>query len=110
MANTFARKLSQSVGTSPATIGAYTVGAATQVTVIGMSVANTSASAVTADIVHNNGSTDTFLIKAGPIPVGSSLVLFGGDQKLVLVTGDSVKVTSSAAASLDVVMSILEIT
>lgn len=110
MANTFARKLSQSVGTTPTTVGAYTVGAATQVTVIGMSVANTTASAVTVDIALSNGGTDTYLIKSGPVPAGSALVLFGGDQKLVMVTGDSIKVTSSASASVDVVLSILEIT
>jgi hypothetical protein len=110
MANTFSRKLEQSVGTTPTTVGGYTVGAATQVTVIGMSVANTTGSAVTVDIALNNGATDTFLIKSGPVPVGSALVLFGGDQKLVMVTGDSIKVTSSAAASVDVVLSILEIT
>jgi hypothetical protein len=110
MANTFARKLSQSVGTSLTAVGAYTVGAATQVTVIGMSVSNTTASPVTVDITLSNGGTDTYLIKSGPVPVGSSIVLFGGDQKLVMVTGDSVKVASSAAASVDVVLSILEIT
>lgn len=110
MANTFARKLSQSVGTSPTAVGGYTVGAATQVTVIGMSVANTTASPVTVDIQLNDGGTDTYLVKSAPVPVGSSLVLFGGDQKLVMVTGDSVKVSSSAAASVDVVLSILEIT
>jgi hypothetical protein len=37
-------------------------------------------------------------------------VVIGGDQKLVLATGDMIKVKSSASASVDVVMSLLEIT
>ena len=110
MANTFARKLSRNVGVTPTAVGGYTVGAATQVTVIGMSIANTTGSDVTADITLNDGATTTYLGKTIPIPTGGALVMFGGDQKLVLVTGDSVEVTSSAATSLDVVMSILEIT
>jgi len=38
------------------------------------------------------------------------LVVGGGDQKIVLVTGDQLIVQSSAATSLDAVMSIMEIT
>ena len=110
MANSFSRKLSRSIGTTPTTVGGYTVPAATQVTVIGMSVSNTTASAITVNIAITNSGVDTYLIKTGPVPVGSSLVLFGGDQKLVMVTGDSITVTSSAASSADVVLSILEIT
>jgi hypothetical protein len=45
-----------------------------------------------------------------PIPGGSTIILYGGDQKLVLEGGDMIKVRSSAATSCDVIMSILEIT
>jgi hypothetical protein len=45
-----------------------------------------------------------------PISAGSSLVVSGGDQKIVLITGDQLQVSSSAATSIDVVMSIMEIT
>ncbi len=41
--------------------------------------------------------------------VGGNLAV-GGDQKLVLITGDKVYVQSSAASSIDAVLSILEIT
>ena len=110
MANTFARKLSRNIGTSPVTVGSYTVGAATQVTVIGLSVANTTGSNVTVDVALNDGANDTYITKSAPVPSGGTLVLMGGDQKLVMVTGDSIKVTSSAASSVDAVLSILEIT
>ena len=62
------------------------------------------------DVTHNDGSNDTFLVKQATVPSGGSLVVVGGDQKVVLQTGDSIKVTSSAASSCDVMMSILEIT
>ena len=52
----------------------------------------------------------THIIKDGPIPTGGSLVILGGDQKVVLMTGDKVIVTSNTASSCDVIMSFLEIT
>jgi len=38
------------------------------------------------------------------------LILLGGDQKVVLMTGDKIIVTSNTASSVDVIMSFLEIT
>ena len=110
MPNTFLRKTSRNVGTSAATVGSYTVGSSTQTTIIGLTCANTTTSAITVDVQHNDGSNDTFLVKAATVPAGASIVSVGGDQKVVLQTGDSIKVTSSAASSVDVMMSILEIT
>lgn len=110
MANTFTRKTSRNIGTAATQVGSYTVGAATSTTIIGLTVCNTSAAAVTADIYHYDGTNTTYLVKGAPINVGGSLVAVGGDQKVVLITGDSIYVKSSAATSLDVVMSVLEIT
>lgn len=110
MANTFLRKTERDVGTTPATIGSYTVGASTQTTIIGLTCANTITTAITVDVTLNDGTNDTYLVKAATVPAGASLVIVGGDQKVVLQTGDSVKVTSSDATSCDVVMSVLEIT
>lgn len=110
MANTFKRYVPQSVGTSPTTVGSYTVGASTQTTLIGLTLANRTGSAIAVDVQHNDGATDTYIVKAAPVPSGSTLVVVGGEQKLVMETGDSIKVTSDTAASTDVVMSLLEIT
>ena len=110
MANTFLRKTSRSIGTSATTVGSYTVGASTATTVIGLTCANTTTTAITVDVTHNDGSNDTYIVKGATVPSGGSLVVVGGDQKVVLEAGDSVKVTSSAASSCDVIMSILEIT
>ena len=108
MANTFTSYANKDVGTSAATV--VTVGAATQTTVVGMSVANTSASPITASAYFTRSAVDYYLIKSATVPVGSSLVLVGGDQKVVLIPSDELKVVTSAAASADVVTSVLNIT
>jgi acetyltransferase-like isoleucine patch superfamily enzyme len=111
MANTFTRKLSRQVGTSALEIGGYTVPAATTTIVVGLSVTNTTGSAITANVyIQDSSVNNTFLVTNAPISSGSSLVVGGGDQKLVLITGDKVFVQSSASSSLDAVMSIMEIT
>jgi type IV secretory pathway protease TraF len=91
-------------------IDSYTVAAATQVTVIGLVVSNTSSAQVLVDATVNDGTNDTYLVKQAPVPSGGALVIIGGDQKVVLETNDSIKVKSDTASSVDAVMSILEIT
>jgi len=108
MANLFKSYPSKSVGTSPATV--YTCPAATQTTLIGLSVANTSASPITADAYITRSAVDYYLIKSGVVPVGGTLVIVGGEQKVVLEAADALKVLTSAASSADVVASYLEIT
>lgn len=106
--NTFTSYVNKDVGTSAATV--VTVGAATQTTVIGLSFANTSASPITASAYITRSGTDYYLINGATVPVGSSLVVVGGDQKVVMITADVLKVVTSAAASADVVTSVLNIT
>ncbi|MEL0015739.1 MAG: hypothetical protein VW715_11035 [Rhodospirillales bacterium] len=110
MANTFKRYASRDVGTSAVTVGSYTVGASTQTTLIGLTVANTTSSAIAVDVQHNDATNDTYIVKGAPVPAGSSIVIVGGDQKVVMETGDSIKVTSDTATSADAYMSLLEIT
>ena len=60
---------------------------------------------------RTSGAQDSvYIIKDAPIPVGSSLIVVGGEQKVVMEPGDTLKVTSNTASSADVVLSILEIT
>lgn len=108
MANTFTSYLNKDVGTSAATI--VTVSGGTQTTVIGMSCSNTTASPVTVDAYITRSATNYYLIKGATVPVGGSLVIVGGDQKVVLIASDALKVVSSAASSIDAVTSVLEIT
>jgi hypothetical protein len=108
MANTFKNSFQQNIGTSPITV--YTAGGGVQATVIGMTVSNVTASDVKADILVNSSGTDYFLVKGATIEPGSALVPIGGDQKLVLEASDYLKVQSDTSSSLDVILSVLEIT
>jgi hypothetical protein len=110
MANTFTRKLSQNIGATATQVGSYTVGASTSTVIIGLTVTNKTGSAVNANVYINNGVANTYVVANSPISSGASLVVVGGDQKIVLVTGDSMWVQSSASSSLDAIMSIMEIT
>lgn len=110
MANTFKRKLAGNIGNTANQLGSYTVAANTTAVVIGLTVVNTTGSAIAANVFINNVSGNTNLVVSAPISSGSSLVLIGGDQKLVLETGDSIYVQGSVASSCDAVMSIMEIT
>lgn len=109
MANTFKRKLSRGIGATATQVGTYTVGAGTTAVVIGLTVTNTSGSAISANVFLNDGAANTSILTNAPVSSGSSLVVVGGDQKVVLETGDSIYVQSSATSSIDVVMSIMEI-
>jgi hypothetical protein len=82
--------------------------AATETTVIGMSIANITNSPILANVtVSSAGSTFSMIYKA-QIPVGSTLVPIGNNQKLVLEAGDFVQVDTTGAAH--VIASGVEIT
>ena len=109
MANTFKNRTLRQVGTSPVDVGAV-VAASTQTTLIGMTLANVTSGVISVTATLNDGSNTTLIVKDAPIPTGGSLVVLGGDQKVVLMTGDKIIVTSNTASSCDVIMSFLEIT
>ena len=114
MANAFLSETQTGVGTSPVTI--LTCGASTETTIIGLSVANIVTSQITVDVIldasgRTSGAEDSvYLVKAAPVPVGSTLVVIGGEQKVVMEPGDVIKVKSDTASSADVVLSHLDIT
>ncbi len=108
MANTFTSYVNKDVGTSAATV--VTVASATQTTVIGMTAANTTSSSVTVDVYITRSAVNYYIIKGATVPAGGSLVVVGGDQKVVLTVSDALKIVSSAASSIDAVTSVLEIT
>ncbi len=108
MANTFKNAVSSAIGTSQTSV--YTVPASTTATVIGLTVANIHSSNITVDVVvtDTSASASVHIVKAATVPVGGALVPIGGDQKIVLETGDIIKITSSAASSADVIVSVLQ--
>lgn len=113
MANTFLSETSAGIGTSPTTV--LTCPSSTQTTVIGLSVSNRATSQINVDVVldatgRTSGAEDSvYIVKGAPVPVGSSLVVVGGDQKLVMEPGDIVTVTSDIDSSADVILSHLDI-
>jgi len=114
MANSFLSETDASIGTSPATV--FTCGASTQTTIIGLTVANRVASQILVDVQldasgRTSGAEDSvYIVKGAPVPAGSSLVIIGGNQKVVMEPGDEIVVTSDTASSADVVLSHLDIT
>jgi hypothetical protein len=108
MANAFKTVTDTAVGTSPATI--YTCPAATETTIIGLNVANILSVSITVDVqLENDDGDNVYIVKSAIVPVGSSLVAAGGDQKIVMNAADILKVTASQASAADVTLSVLEI-
>ena len=108
MANTFKNRTLRAVGTSPVDVGAVVAGS-TEPTLIGMTLANKTSGVISGPATLNDGTNTTHIVKDAPIPTGGSLILLGGDQKVVLMTGDKIIITSNTASSCDVIMSFLEI-
>ena len=108
MANAFKLVTDTGVGTSVATI--HTGASSTETTIIGLTIANIVTSQIEVDVqIENNDGDNIYLIKSAPVPVGSALVVVGGEQKVVLNASDVLKVTSNTSTSADVALSILEI-
>jgi hypothetical protein len=111
MANNFKNFSKPAVGTANVTI--YTAPPATQSTVIGLSIANrTTANTITISasmLDAANANVQTFIVNNATVPIGGTIVVIGGDQKMVLEAGDQIVVTSSANGSADVILSALEI-
>lgn len=105
---TLKKKVAGAVGTSVRDV--YTAGSGVQATVLGMTIANIITSPVSASIIVYNaaGSNTVYMVKEATIAAGGTLISVGGDQKLVLETGDKLQVQMSAASSGDVIVSILE--
>ena len=109
MANTF--KLKTATGGSTAAnspITVYTTPASTTTIVIGLTLSNlvTQSIAATVLIENSDGDNVTFL-KNVPLPQGSALEVMVGN-KVVLETGDVLKVQSNTANSIDTTLSIME--
>ena len=108
MANTFKLKTKANVGIT--TQNVYVVPSATTTVVIGITLANTSGSGCIVGVGITRRSTDDVkLLKNAPIPQGSTLEFMQGN-KVVLETTDSITAESDVNNSLDVALTIMEIT
>ena len=104
MAQNFRRYTSNDVGTAASTV--FT--ADSYDTVVGISLANITASTVEASVYINDGANDIYLVKDAPIAAGGSLQVLDGGAKFVVQSGDALKVVSDTASSLDVWVSAVD--
>ena len=104
MAQNFRRFTSNYVGTGATTV----LTANSYDTIVGISLANVTTSAITASCYINDGSNDIHLVKDVSIPAGSALQVLDGGAKFVVQSGDALKVISDTASSLDVWVSVVD--
>jgi len=80
--------------------------------IVGIRLANVITSQIKVDVFVNTNASgqdmDVYLIKNAPIPAGSSLELIDGGSKIVLQTGDELKVNSDTDASLNCYVSFVD--
>ena len=108
MANTFKLKTKANVGVTTSNV--YAVPSATTAVVIGVTLANTTGSSINVGVgVTRASSDDVKLMKNVPIPQGSSFEFMAGN-KVVLETTDTLTAESDVNNSLDVALTIMEIT
>ena len=115
MANEFRCRTLTGVGTSAVTL--YNTPDGKTSIMLELDIANTTTNVVEASVELLDYSVHPttgwrYIVKNAPIPAGGSLMVIAG-QKVILEeriggTGDGIRITSSAASSLDVVSAILE--
>ena len=85
-----------------------TVAADATATIIGLSLANTTASNITVSAkLNKDGGSSAFRVKDATVLPGGALAIVGGDQKVVLEEGDSITAYASGSNSADCVISYL---
>ena len=108
MANTFKLKTKANVGVTTSNV--YAVPTSTTTVVIGVTLANTSGQGINVGIGITRASTDDInVLKNVPIPQGSSLEFMQGN-KIVLEQKDTLTAKSDVNNSLDMAVTIMEIT
>jgi len=110
MANTFKNSITGSVGTTGVKV--YESPAGTAATIIGVNVANAASQNISVSVMMRDvsGNKCVYLVKDSLVIQGSSNIMVGGEQKIVLEATDFLSVTSSLANSADVIVSVLELT
>lgn len=109
MANTFKNSKARLTGTSPVSLLTAPAGS-NQYVLIGATLCNRLTTVIKVDLFITDTGGDTYLVDDVEVPPGATLVPIGGEQKIALTAGDVVKVKSDTAASLDTILSYLEVT
>ena len=103
MAQDFENVKARNIGTS-----ASTLLTADSDALIGIRVANVVAQTIQVDVFISSGGIDYYLVKGVSIPQGSSMEFIDGGAKVVLLSGDAVKIKSDTASSADCWMSYID--
>ena len=110
MANTFKLKTKANVGVTTSNVYVVPSSPSTTTVVIGVTLSNTSGSSINVGVGITRASADDVnLMKNVPIPQGSSFEFMAGN-KVVLETTDTLTAVSDVNNSLDVALTIMEIT
>ena len=108
MANNFRLATKASVGVS--TVGIYTAPMSVTTTIIGVTLANVSGTGINVTVgIARSVADDVSILRNVPIPQGSSLEFMSGN-KLVLEQADSITAKSDVLNSLDISITLLEMT
>ena len=108
MATFFRNTVTKEVGTVPVRVLETTP--TTRATVIGMSLANLSASVITASVLLQDDTSVTgYYLKDVIIPPQSTLKAINGGEKLILSTSNQLYVVSNQSNALDVITTYVEI-
>ena len=111
MANTFKNEVfNASLAADTDSGDLETDGSDTQTTLIGMTIANITSGVIAVGVKLRSGGADTWIVKDATIATGGSLITCGWDQKIVLETGDSIRIRTNTVNSINAVLSYLEIT
>jgi phosphoribosylcarboxyaminoimidazole (NCAIR) mutase len=90
MANSFKNYFLKNANTTSQNV--YVAGAGVSATVIGMTIGNTTAAPISANITVTSATVAYTMLLNATIATGGALVPVGGDQKLVLEAGDYIQV------------------
>jgi hypothetical protein len=104
MAQDFERNIARNIGTSASTLRT----ANSDDAVVGINIANVTTSQILVDVYVTSSSSDYYIVKDAPIPTGSSLQVLDGGAKIVLQSGDALKVVSNTATSCDAWVSVVD--
>jgi hypothetical protein len=105
----YRNKTAKNVGTSQVVI--CTVPEGEQYLIAGLTLANTVGSTVFADITLRSAedNQEVYIIKRGKIPVAMTMVPVANETSITLEAGDQLKINSSIANSIDVVLTYLSL-
>ena len=104
MAQDFERSIARNIGTSASTLRT----ANSDDAVVGINLANVTTSQILVDVYITVSSADYYIVKDAPIPTGSSLQVLDGGAKIVLQSGDALKIVSDTANSCDAWISVVD--